>query len=1210
LKFIKHFQEKHREAEALSDAVLDALPYEVAVIDSNGIVVAANARLENYCASATGAEPAGVGFHFSALLERFAAGDDRVRVSEGVEKVLAGAQSEFSLVVRPRAAGACPASIEARTASFGGCLLLRRSSDVTEAGARPEDGAGAPIKERGFGALDSDVAEAKPTEKALRESEAQFRAMFELTGVGMAQADCETGRLLRVNETFARMLGYERAELAGTPFPRLTHPEDRDVDWGRFLRMTRGETPIYDIEKRYVRKDGSTFWARVTATLASAVGEKGGRTVAVIQDISQQKQTETRLRESEERLEQALAAANAGVWQSVVATGAFEASARALALHGLPPDAPMSHEQALLSVEAEDRERVLAALESAVRTGGHFKAEYRARQADGSTHWLSSFAEMRGTGEAMRLVGLVQDIDERKRNEMALRESEERQIFLLKLVDALRQLADPGEIQAAACRALAEHLRVNRVSYADVERDEFVVRQSYARGVGPFFVRLPISDLGEALIDLYRRSETVAIDDVRIDRRFTPAEQERFRAGEIVALASVMVTRQGRWVGALCAHNASPRVWTASDIWLVREVVWRIWSAAERARALAALRESDFRLQLALNSGSIGIYEWRLDTDEVIWDDRLRAQWGLRDHSPVTYATFMQGVHPDDRERVQAVVDRALDSAGAGRYSAEFRAVPSSRGERWIAATGAVFFDDGKAVRMVGTAQDVTERKRAETERQKFVSLAEQSMEFVGICNLDFEPLYINPAGARLVGLDRRVGAPDLKLADFFFPEDRDFIFGEFYSKVMREGHANVEIRFRHFATGEALWMLYNVFVLRDHRNEAIGLATVSRDITERRRAEDALKDADRRKDEFLATLAHELRNPLAPIRNAVHVLRHDASSSMAKRDLALLAMIERQAEHLVRLVDDLLEVSRITRGKIELRKRRIDLADVVKHAVETAQPTIDHARHRLHVTAPPEPLMLDADPVRLAQVFTNLLNNAAKYTEQGGDIGLIVERRDGEAIVTVRDSGVGIPAEMLPRVFDLFTQVDRTLGRAQGGLGIGLALVKSLIELHGGSVSAQSEGLGRGSAFIVRLPTLTRTQTEKPMPATAQEKMHATRRILVIDDDHDVADSLVMFLETFGATVRVAYSGAAGLEAVEDFAPELIFLDLGMPGMDGYETARRIRALPKGRDVKLVALTGWGQEQINDRARAAGFDRQLTKPAGFEALQELLGAA
>ncbi|MEK8092024.1 PAS domain S-box protein [Methylocystis sp. IM3] len=632
-----------------------------------------------------------------------------------------------------------------------------------------------------------------------------------------------------------------------------------------------------------------------------------------------------------------------------------------------------------------------------------------------------------------------------------------------------------------------------------------------------------------------------------------------------------------------------------------------------RKRAEAALRaseeryrESEFRLQLALDSGNIGIYEWRLDTGELIWDDRLRAQWGLSPLERPTFALFLESIHPDDRARVRAGIDRALDPETGGRLQVEYRVIAGDRSEKWISATGTVFFEAGRAVRMVGTAQDVTQRKGAEIERQKFVSLAEQSVEFIGICNLSFEPLYVNPAGLRLVGLKGAEEAVRVDVADFFFPEDRPFVMEEFFPGVLREGQGSVEIRFRRFDTGEAVWMLYNVFFLRDPDGGPIGLATVSRDITQRKRAEEALMAADRRKDEFLATLAHELRNPLAPICNATHVLLHETAPTMSVRDLGLLAMIERQARHLVRLVDDLMEVSRITRGKVELKMQVVDLADVLRHAVETAQPMIDRAGHELRVILPAAPMALEADPVRLAQVFTNLLDNAAKYTEAGGSIRLTAELVGDQAVVTVSDSGVGIPADMLPRVFDLFTQVDRSLGRAQGGLGIGLALVKSLLGLHGGTVEARSDGLGSGSAFIVRLP-LSRVGAQAPMPMMNEPCKPVARRILVIDDDHDVADSLVMFLETFGVEVRVAYGGEAGLEALRQFKPELVFLDIGMPKMDGYETARRLRALPEGQAVKLVALTGWGQEQISDRAHDAGFDCQLTKPAAFDDLQKLL---
>jgi signal transduction histidine kinase/CheY-like chemotaxis protein len=386
-------------------------------------------------------------------------------------------------------------------------------------------------------------------------------------------------------------------------------------------------------------------------------------------------------------------------------------------------------------------------------------------------------------------------------------------------------------------------------------------------------------------------------------------------------------------------------------------------------------------------------------------------------------------------------------------------------------------------------------------------------------------------------------------------------------------------------------------------------------DITERVEAEqrlleasEKLREADLRKDEFLATLAHELRNPLTPIKNAAYLLRRELASHLDRkeRSFALLSMIDRQTTHLLRLVDDLLEMSRFSCGKIELKKDVVDLREILRHSAEMAQAHIQAGAHRLEISLPEKALWVDGDPVRLAQIFANLLDNAAKYTQRGGAILLSAEPRGAVALVSVRDNGHGIPAEMLPRIFDLFTQVDRKMGQPRGGgLGIGLALVKRLLELHGGMIEAQSEGPDKGSCFIVRLPALACCGSEKAQQNIPDE-LRTTLRVLLIEDDRDVAESLQMLLETAGAVVRVAYDGATGLEALTAFNPDLVLLDLGMPDMDGYETARRIRASPQGRDVRIVALTGWGPEQVFERARAAGFDRQITKPASLRTLQQL----
>ena len=370
------------------------------------------------------------------------------------------------------------------------------------------------------------------------------------------------------------------------------------------------------------------------------------------------------------------------------------------------------------------------------------------------------------------------------------------------------------------------------------------------------------------------------------------------------------------------------------------------------------------------------------------------------------------------------------------------------------------------------------------------------------------------------------------------------------------------------------------------------------------------LRESDRRKDEFLATLAHELRNPLAPMRNAVQFLRLKGLPDpelQSARDI-----LDRQLSHMKRLVDDLLDVSRITRGKILLRKERVSLGMIVANAVESIGAFIEGQGHRLKVTAPEEPLFLEGDPARLSQVLVNLLDNAAKYTPQGGSVSLHAERQGSDVVVSVRDTGIGIPRDMLPRVFDLFTQVDRSLEKTTGGLGIGLTLVERLVAMHGGSVEARSEGIAKGSEFIVRLPLQlvpprAETAASPPLDETAIGGGSSRRRILVVDDNQDAADSLSAVLRLRGHEVRTAYDGQAAVEAAGYHTPEVAFLDIGLPRLNGYEVARRIREHDWGKRMYLVALTGWGQPDDRAKAREAGFDRHLTKPVDPGLLEQVL---
>jgi PAS domain S-box-containing protein len=511
------------------------------------------------------------------------------------------------------------------------------------------------------------------------------------------------------------------------------------------------------------------------------------------------------------------------------------------------------------------------------------------------------------------------------------------------------------------------------------------------------------------------------------------------------------------------------------------------------------------------------------------------------------------------------------------------------------------------------------ERRRAEaaawTSEARKAAVLDTSLDGIVAIDHNGRVIEFNPGAERMFG-HRQADVIGREMADLIIPLPlRD---------AHRQGMAN------HLSTGDGQVLgrrielpalradgtqfLVELAVTRmPSDGEAIFIGFV-RDITDRKRAEEllvrqaeALREADRKKDEFLATLAHELRNPLAPLRNGLQIMR------LLPRNPAALeqawGMMDRQLTQLVRLVDDLLDVSRITRGKLNLRREGVDVRAVIAAAVETSRPAIEQAGHELTVKVPEEAVLVDGDATRLAQVVANLLNNSAKYTHRGGHICLTAERTNGSVVLSVKDNGIGIPPTMLGRVFEMFIQVDRTLEKTTGGLGIGLSLVKGLVEMHGGTIEARSEGEGKGSEFVVTLPVAIPKANDPDHRTTDVNGavQPDRRRVLVVDDNVDAADSLGQLLELLGNEIRTAHNGEAGIAAAAAFRPDVILMDIGMPKLNGYEAARRVREQPWGRTVVLVALTGWGQEADRRKSADAGFDFHLVKPVDPAALKKLL---
>lgn len=678
----------------------------------------------------------------------------------------------------------------------------------------------------------------------------------------------------------------------------------------------------------------------------------------------------------------------------------------------------------------------------------------------------------------------------------------------------------------------------------------------------------------------------------------------------------------------------------------------------ERNRAERALRESDSNLRLALESGRMGSWEWQVGTDTVTWTSGLETIYGYAPGTfPGTFEAYQSRIHPDDRLEVKETIARAL-TTGCD-YWTEHRIKLEDGTVRWVSGRGMVIKNDqGEPVRMIGVATDITDRKKAEQD-SRFLSEASVSLaglvdykstletvaklsvpRFADWCTVDMleedgsikrlvvvhtdpsqvemirelqERYSATERSERVVETVIRSGKPvmveevsdDMITAELTDPDLINIIRGlglRSYIVVPLAIQGRV-LGAMSFVTAES-GRRYDMEDLKFVEDLAQRAATA----IENARLYHEARQADSRKDEFLATLAHELRNPLASMTLAMEVLRIK-EIGQDRLDEAR-SIIDRQLLHLVRLVDDLLDLSRITRDRLELRKTRVDLREVIQQAVEIAKPLAESKNHHLRVEVPDSPITVEADPTRLAQVFSNLLNNASKFTPVGGHVSLTVGCTAETVRLVVRDDGIGLTQEALPRIFDMFTQVDGTLEQTHGGLGIGLTLARRLVELHGGTISATSAGPGKGSEFTVELPLCLEHKSENTGEdvMTIEEKpLRKGLRVLVVDDNADSASMLSAMLEIEGHEAHVRYDGLAAVQAAETLEPDVVFMDIGLPGLNGFEAAERIRTNPANSGMTLVAITGWGQDQDRQRSKDAGFNVHLVKPVPIKSLKELL---
>ena len=1025
-------------------------------------------------------------------------------------------------------------------------------------------------------------------------------------------------RITSWNAGATTLFGYTETSMLGQRTDLLFVPEDREPADGRpgapqqeierTIREGQAES-----ERWHLRKDGSRFYGSGMVTpLYDGAGTIIG-TVKVMRDLTRQKQAEDALRQSEKKYRTLFDSIDEGVGTVELH---YDEKGRAVDYHILEQNSSWERLTGLMGDALSKRINEILPNRKAVwfdvfervaRTGEPERVEHEV--AGLANNWFDVHVS-RADGEASHMVVFVYtNITERKRRDANL-------AFLADVSQDLARLTNTDDTIATVGAKIGQYMKLSRCAFAEIDEDHLTGRITHdwhqeglpdIRGVY-HLAHFVGDELGQAA----RAGELFISRDTTIDERVNAEQPASVSVGSFI---HVPIIQAGEWRFSLTIYHTTPHDWRDDEIELIRELTTRIWTRLDRARAEDALQESERFVQRIIASLPLVIYIFDLqERRNLFLSPQVEQVFGYRidemQHSGSKLIPMY--FHPDDLPRISEHLTAVSTSPDNHTFSVECRIRHRDRGWIWVLSRDQVYQRDaeGRPTLMLGTVEDISERKAAEyalRESEQRIRLAIEATELgTWEWNLLTNEVYWNEQHFRLFGMSPM---PQPITPDEFFrhihPNDRDRLKYLLERAIAERGVYEAEFCAL-LDDGSQRWMSGYGRIVEERDGTPLRMSGVMFDINERRRAEDALRAADQRKNEFLAMLAHELRNPLAPIRNGLQILNLTADPN--SETVSLINLMNGQVDHLVRLVDDLLDVSRISRGKIDLRLERVELGAIISGAVEAARPLYRNRRQTLHLQQLPTALYLNGDATRLAQVMTNLLTNGTRYTHEGGDVRVVVEQADGEVLLRVADNGIGLPPEQVEAIFDLFVQVDNSVARTQGGLGLGLTLVRRIVEMHGGHVEAYSMGLGQGSEFRVYLPLLPKDKPTNDSQAMDKSNTPAGKQpLLLIDDNADAALTLAMLLKLKGYLVHTRTSGRTGLEAAEQLRPTAILLDLGMPDLDGYETCRLLRQQPWGKQVPVIALTGYGQDEDKQRTKEAGFDAHLVKPVDLAALLQQL---